>query len=36
MHHDYMCVSPNQVEQRKQEDPDDVDEVPVEAADLDR
>src|SRR5436190_20226513 len=26
----------NQVEQRKQEDPDDVDEVPVETADLDR
>ena len=28
--------SANQVEQREQEDPDEVDEVPVEAGDLDR
>ena len=31
-----MHVPPDQVEQRKQENPHDVDEVPVEAADLDR
>ena len=29
-------VPADQIEQREQEDPDDVDEVPVEAADLDR
>src|SRR5258705_9797722 len=31
-----MCVSSEQIEQWKQENPDDVDEVPVEAADLNR
>src|SRR5207247_7053951 len=31
-----MCVAPDQIEQREKKNPDDVDEVPVEAADLDR
>src|ERR1700730_7507455 len=31
-----VCVPPDQIQQGEQEDPDDVDEVPVEDADFDR